>query len=281
MILICRGADFSANKIGTVNVKQATTIAISGSSSYTGMATQLTATAVFYDGTTGTISPTWVVTSGTMYASIDGNGLLTIKPGAASSAVTVMAEYDGKTATHKIFVTFSAAGEYIIDVSDFETNCGIANSIQSDGKASSPDNGVYSCIIPCSSGSKLTISYESITVNGTTYSPNFKLFGFNEQAYSTDSNATHARVNRIWHSDTGTYAYSATIFDGFASGATQRIPTMPLTIPLQWDETLQVAKNTNIPYICICVRFVDANLVKLTNLANYAEDIDLTYTIED
>ena len=278
MIVICRGADFSANTIRTVVVKETSSITINGDSSVTGMMAQLTSVATFKDGTTATITPIWSILSGSQYATIDDEGLVTISPSANNSQVVISAEYDGKTATKTMTLTYDFAFTLNVNVSDFEHYCGVANSIQNDGKASSPDSGVYSCIIPAQSGKSLVMKLNNTTiVNGATtnidgvdYVIKCKIFGFNEQRYATDGDATGARMNSA-----GT---SCQIFDGFWSGASAYVPTMPYTIPYQYNEQL-TAKDTNIPYICIVVRFDQSNGTRLFNLKNYASQINLQYII--
>lgn len=278
MIVICRGADFTANTIRTVTIKETASISISGDSSVTGMTSQLTSTATFKDGTTAAITPIWSIISGLQYATIDDAGLVTILPGASNAQVVIGAEYDGKTATKTMTLTYNFGFTLDVDVSDFNHYCGVANSIQNDGKASSPDSGVYSCIIPAQSGKSLVMKLNNTTiVNGATtnidgvdYIIKCKIFGFNEQRYATDGDSTGARMN-----STGT---SCQIFDGFWSGASAYVPTMPYTIPYQYNEQL-TTKNVNIPYICIVVRFDQSNGTRLYNLKNYASQIDLQYII--
>lgn len=272
MILICRGANFSANKIGQVTVKEASSLTINGPSSITGLTSQLTATATFTDGSSETVSPLWSITSGNSYATISGSGLLTILPGASSSQVTVMADYDGITKTKVISVTYNFSFTLDVDVSDFVNYNGVAKSIQNDGTLSNNTN-TYSCIIPCQSGKSLTITYNSITVGGETYTPAFKIFGFNENRYSSSGDDTRSRILGQAYEST-----KSTIFEGFYSGAPKQIPDMPLTLPYQYDVNY-TAKNVNVPYIGITVQYEKSGRVVLPNLASHASEINMTYSI--
>ena len=281
MILICRGANFSANKIGQVTVKEASSLTINGSSSVTGLTSQLTATATFTDGSSETVSPIWSITSGSSYATISGSGLLTILPGASSSQVTVMADYDGITKTKVISVTYNFSFTLDVDVSDFVNYNGIANSIQNDGMpGSSPNSNVYACIIPCQSTKSLTITYQNLVVNSVTYYPRFKIYGLKEQRYSTSNDKVYARMYR--NGSAGSYTFNGHIFDGFGNSVTH-IPTFPLEILKEYAADGS-ARTGNCPYLCIVVQFCDSNNNSLSQnnagtLASHASDVHLTYSI--
>lgn len=299
MIVICRGANFSANAIRTVTIKETASISISGDSSVTGMTSQLTSTATFKDGTTAAITPIWSIISGLQYATIDDAGLVTILPGASNAQVVIGAEYDGKTATKTMTVTYNFSLTLDVDVSDFTHYHGAAKSPNNEGWSQYSDQGAYSCILPCESGKTLNIKIggttlsrttvdgnpnatPSITISGVTYYPRIKVYGFNENRYSESStDNVAARVVR----NSAHTAYNGHIFDGFTNSPsiaeTQTVPIFPLTIPYQFDEELSASSaNINVPYICIVVRFDKSDrTTRLTNLANYASQIDLQYII--
>lgn len=277
MILICKGADFSANKIGTVSVKAVSSIAINGASSVTGMNTQLTCTATYSDNTTGTVSPLWSIVSGGEYATIGSNGVMTILAGANNSSVVVSAEYDGKTATKTVTVTFQYAETYVINVADFTTNNGRAATIQSDYGDVSNSNSAYTCILPCMSGCSLNILCEDIEVSGVTYSPGFRIVGMVANAYGTSDGSTNnaARINKYSEGSSQYIAgkrYNGQIYSNWGAA-----PTDPITIPYQYDSSL-TTKATNVPYIAISVLFRN-NGTDLANLAQYASQIELAYSI--
>lgn len=270
MILICKGADFSANRIGTVSVKDVASIAINGASSVEGMSTQMTCTATYSDATTGIVSPTWSITSGSEYATISSGGVLTILAGANNNTVVVAAEYDGKTATKSVTVTFRYAETYVMNVSDFTSYNGCAATIQNDNGNVSASNAAYTVILPCVSGCQLNILFSTITVDGVEYTPGFRIVGMNANAYGTADGTVRnaARINKY----PDERQYNGQIFSNW-----DNLPSLPITIPYQYDEGM-TTKATNVPYVAISVLFRnDGN--NLANLAQYASQIDLTYTI--
>ena len=85
-------------------------IAISGPASVTaGETASYACTVVRNDGTTGTIAPTWTITSGSSYASISSSGVLSANGTATQRSVTIQASYTQngttKTATTSVTIT--------------------------------------------------------------------------------------------------------------------------------------------------------------------------------
>lgn len=277
MILICKGADFSANKIGTMVIKDISSIAISGASSVTGMATQLTCTATYSDASTATVSPLWSIVSGGDYASINANGVLTILSGANNSSVVVGAEYDGKTATKTVVVTYRYAATYQINVADFTTNNGCAGAIQNDYANVANSNDAYTCLLPCASNSQLNILHEAITVNGVEYSAGFRVVGMITNAYGAANGSPNnaARINK--YQESSTQYQEGKRYNGQIFFDSWHAPSNAITIPYQYDSSLST-KATNVPYLAISVVFRNGS-TSLANLAQYASQINLTYTI--
>lgn len=269
MILICKSADFSANKIGTITIKNVTSIAINGATNVEGMNTQLTCTATYSDSTTGSISPVWSIISGANYATIDQNGSLTILTNANNAPVVVAAEYDGKTTSKTITVTYRYAETYTINVADYTTNNGTSGTIQNIYGNVAGSNAAYTCILPAGSNNKLNILYSTLTVDGTTYSPTFRIVGLITNAYGT-ANGTTNNAARIVKTPASTY--NGTIYQGWG------MPDLPINIPYQYDNSL-TTKNVNVPYIAISVIFRDANNNNLAEIAQYASQINLKYSI--
>lgn len=277
MILICKGADFSANKIGTMSIKEISSIAINGTSSVTGMATQFTCTATYNDATTGTVSPIWRIVSGGDYATINSNGVLTILSGASSATVVVGAEYDGKTATKTVTVTYHYAVTYQINVADFSTNNGHAGTIQNDYADISNSSDAYTCILPCASNAQLNIIYETLTVSGVEYSPGFRIVGMTTNSYGA-SNGSPNNAARIVKYQEGSPQYEqGKRYNGQIYSDWTAVPSLPINIPYQYDSTL-ATQATNVPYVAISVVFRN-NGTNVANLAQYASQINLTYTI--
>lgn len=110
MILKLEGADFSKKNIGKIDIPTSvlTGITINGMSSATGSknVATYTCTASYDDGTSKSVNPVWNITSGSSYASISGDGVLTIKSGANNSPVVITASYQGKTNTKNVTVTY-------------------------------------------------------------------------------------------------------------------------------------------------------------------------------
>lgn len=270
MILICKGADFSANRIGTVSVKDVASIAISGASSVEGMSTQMTCTATYSDATTGIVSPTWSITSGSQYATISSGGVLTILAGANNNTVVVAAEYDGKTATKSVTVTFRYAETYVMNVGDFSLYNARAATIQNDNGDVSGSTDAYTVILPCVSGCQLNILFDPVTVDGVTYYPGFRIVGMNANEYGTADGTVRnaARINKY----PDERVYNGQIYSNWDA-----LPALPLTIPYQYDEEM-TTKATNVPYVAISVLYRN-NGTTLHNLASHADDINLVYTI--
>ena len=67
----------------------------------------------------------WTITNGTQYATIDTGGTITILSGAEDSSIEITAQYNGRTATHSMLVTFlsgSASETTIETVTDESGN---------------------------------------------------------------------------------------------------------------------------------------------------------------
>lgn len=111
MILILNGADFSAKNIGHVDLSDRTLVSISieGDATVIGMTDAATyrCLATYDNDTSEYVTPTWLISAGSNYASIDANGKLTVKSGASTSAVTISASYQGKSATKNVTVTYN------------------------------------------------------------------------------------------------------------------------------------------------------------------------------
>ncbi|MBQ9430190.1 MAG: SUMF1/EgtB/PvdO family nonheme iron enzyme [Kiritimatiellae bacterium] len=84
-------------------------IAISGASSVSsGGNAAYTCTATMSDGSTKSVSPSWSITSGSSYASINSSGKLTANSVSSLQSVTIKAEYGGKSITKSVTITASS-----------------------------------------------------------------------------------------------------------------------------------------------------------------------------
>lgn len=87
--IIAKGADFGANNLGTVTpvtTVELSSLTIDGPSAVENLAQFV---AVYSPANTTQKGVTWSITSGSQYASIDSNGLLTVEEGADNDNVTI------------------------------------------------------------------------------------------------------------------------------------------------------------------------------------------------
>ena len=138
--VIIPGADYSAVNIGTVtpvDVVELVSLAVVGPDTVDYEA-QYSVTYTPADTTQTRVG--WSVDSGSEYASIDGNGKLTSKPGANSSPVTirVYSVYDPQIyATKTVSVTHHKTLDYtaLLQTNQTEYNVGALNTNPIDGKS--------------------------------------------------------------------------------------------------------------------------------------------------
>ena len=140
LAVIIPGADYSAVNIGTVtpvDVIELVSLAIVGPSTVDYQA-QFSAAYTPADTTQTRVG--WSVDSGSEYATIDANGLLTTKTGASSNSVTirVYSVYDPQIyATKTVTVTHHKTLDYtaLLQTNQAEYNVGALNTNPIDGKS--------------------------------------------------------------------------------------------------------------------------------------------------
>ena len=86
--------------------KTLSSISVSGPASVaSGASATYTCTATYSDGSTAIVTPVWSLSSGASYGSIDTAGSLAVNASATGGAVTVRADYGGKTATMTVEIS--------------------------------------------------------------------------------------------------------------------------------------------------------------------------------
>ena len=109
MIFISEQAGFANNKTRTVSVDRSVSgIKIVCDTSITGMMADLLCRATYSNNTQGYVRPTWAITSGGIYASIDEEGHLTIKPNARAYRKIFVANLIPKTTLTKLHAELCA-----------------------------------------------------------------------------------------------------------------------------------------------------------------------------
>ena len=137
-----------------------TGIAISGATSVDeGTTAQYTCTAIYSDGTSSAVSPTW--SENASYTTINSSGLLAASNVTSDQSVTVTASFSGQTDTHTVTI------QYIAPVL---TGLTISGATSLDEETSAP----YSCTATYSDGTSATVvptwsensSYATISAGG-------------------------------------------------------------------------------------------------------------------
>ena len=133
--------EFAQPITGTRVVIIPTSLTISGASSVTtGSSATYTCTVTRNDSTSGTITPTWSITSGSSYASISSSGVFTANATATQRSVTIQASYtqNGTTVTatktitintKSVTITFNANGGSVSPSSQSYTAYGTYGSL--------------------------------------------------------------------------------------------------------------------------------------------------------
>ena len=89
------------------NIDIAASLSIIGESQYTGKSFNVTA---IYNRKT--VFPTWSITSGSQYASINSNGKVAINEGVTNQTIVIQATYLGNTETISIIVSYDNHDRY-------------------------------------------------------------------------------------------------------------------------------------------------------------------------
>lgn len=239
---------FSASASGS-RKKIVTSIAISGSASVTaGGTATYTCTATYNDNKTATVAPTWSVTSGSSYASINSSGVLSANGTATQRSVTIQASYsyNGSTqtmtknvtiSTKSVTISFNANGGTVSPASQSYTAYGTYNSFPT------PTRAQYSFLgwFTASSGGTQVTTASTVPASATTLWAHWQLAVPNSP---TGLTATQDRTDGIvvsWTASTGATSYEIYRQTYSSSSSSVKIGTSTTT---SYTDTTAVGEQT-------------------------------------
>lgn len=182
--ILIPGCNFASANLGTVTEQSSTPVSVSSisiaqSGSYRGQNLQLSVS--YQPSNTTQTGVTWSIESGSLYASIDSSsGLLTFKPGANNSAVTVKATsmYNSTvTATATLNVTYEAAA------SSWPVSVNLSNATSSNSAETVLSGGTFTTTLTPDSGYE--IGDVLVTMAGFNVTQNCTITKSSDSLYAT------------------------------------------------------------------------------------------------
>lgn len=247
-------SEYSASTEG-MRKKVVSEAVISGPSSVmTGESASFTCTVTYNDGKSANVMPTWSVSGGSTFASIDSAGVLTANEVAAVQSVTVTASYTyngiTKTATKdvtvntkSVTVSFDANGGSVSPATKSYTVYGTYGSLPTPTRSGYTFNGWYTA---ASGGTKITAS-STVSTSITTLYAQWKIsaytVSFNANGGTGSMTAKSVTIGSSVTLPKCTFTKSGYVFAGWATSSNGFVaygdcvsitPTANVVLYAQW-----------------------------------------------